>query len=194
MHEDQGGAFPQTVPISKVASSYTEAEFAKWTTRSTWSRSKKITKAYREVTGKPAAATLTIEYQAYLILQSNNRTRIEKKRSKSWFSSSRITRTRSLSCRTCLSIPGYVIKKNFTHGAKHGASERQRMFYKAWEMFQKARQPKHGGTKPFWKYGTRTTNTASPCQKLGALKSTSFSMTNLHWKITPLLQQEGKRS
>ena len=50
--------------------------------------------------GKPAAATLTVEYQAYLILQSNNRTRIAKKRSKSWFSSSRIIRTRSLSCRT----------------------------------------------------------------------------------------------
>ena len=39
------------------------------------------TKAYREVTGKPAA--LTIECQAYLILQSNNKTRIAKKRSRS---------------------------------------------------------------------------------------------------------------
>ena len=46
-----------------------------------------------------------------------------------------------------LSIPGYVIKKNLTHGAKHGASERQRMCYKAMEMLQKARQPKHGGYK-----------------------------------------------
>ena len=44
-----------------------------------------------------------------------------------------------------LSIPGYVIKKNLTHGAKRGASERQRMYFKAKEMFQKARQPKHGG-------------------------------------------------
>ena len=58
------------------------------------------TKAFREVTEKPAAATLTIEYQAYLILQSNNTTRIAKKRTKSSFSSSRITRTSSLSCRT----------------------------------------------------------------------------------------------
>ena len=59
------------------------------------------TKAHRtEVTGKPLAAKLTIEYQAYFILQSNNRTRIAKKRSNSWFSRSRITRTRSLSCRT----------------------------------------------------------------------------------------------
>ena len=46
-----------------------------------------------------------------------------------------------------LSIPGYVIKKNLTHGAKHGASERQRMHNKAKEMLQKARQPKHGGNK-----------------------------------------------
>ena len=46
-----------------------------------------------------------------------------------------------------LSIPVYVIKKNLTHGAKHGASERQRMHNKAKEMLQKARQLKHGGYK-----------------------------------------------
>ena len=46
-----------------------------------------------------------------------------------------------------LSIPGYVIKKSLTHGAKHGASERQRMYNKAQEMLQKARQPKHGDSK-----------------------------------------------
>ena len=40
------------------------------------------TKAYREVTVNPAAATLTIESQAYLILQSNNKTRIAEKQSK----------------------------------------------------------------------------------------------------------------
>ena len=40
------------------------------------------TKAHREVTGKAAAATSTIEYQAYVIIQSNNRTRIAEKRSK----------------------------------------------------------------------------------------------------------------
>ena len=50
--------------------------------------------------GKPAAAKLTTEYQAYLILQSNNRTRIENKVKKNRFRSSRTTRTRSLSCRT----------------------------------------------------------------------------------------------
>ena len=42
------------------------------------------TKAHRtEVTGKLVAATLFAEYEAYLILQSKNRTRIAKKRSKS---------------------------------------------------------------------------------------------------------------
>ena len=41
------------------------------------------TKADREVTEKPAAATLTVECQAYSFLQSNNRTRIAKKRPKS---------------------------------------------------------------------------------------------------------------
>ena len=59
-----------------------------------------ITKAHRKVTEKPTAATSTIEYQAYIIPQSNNRTRIAKKRSNSWFTRSRITRTRSLSCRS----------------------------------------------------------------------------------------------
>ena len=56
------------------------------------------TKAYREVTVKPAEAMSTMEYQAYLIQQSNNWTRIAKKKSRGRFSSSRITRTRSFSC------------------------------------------------------------------------------------------------
>ena len=34
--------------------------------------------------------------------------------------------------------------------------------------------------------------TASLCQKLGGLENRLFSMTNLHWKITPTLQQEEK--
>ena len=45
------------------------------------------------------------------------------------------------------SIPGYVIKESLVRGAKHGASERQRMYYKAKDMLQKARQPKHGECK-----------------------------------------------
>ena len=99
--------------------------------------------------------------------------------------------TKKLDKKNCddLPIPGYVIRKNLTHGVKHGASERQRMYFKAKEMLQKARQPKHGGYKTILGDGTRMTNTASLCQKLGGL-SRLFSMTNLHWKITPVLQQK----
>ena len=42
-------------------------------------------------------------------------------------------------------IPGYVIKKNRSRGAKHGASERQKMYYHAKQKLQKARPGKHGG-------------------------------------------------
>ena len=34
-HEDQGGAIPQSKSVSKVASCFSEAEFAKWTAGST---------------------------------------------------------------------------------------------------------------------------------------------------------------
>ena len=43
------------------------------------------------------------------------------------------------------SISGYVINKNRSRGAKHGASERQKMYYHAKQMLKKARQGKHGG-------------------------------------------------
>ena len=52
--------------------------------------------------------------------------------------------------------------------------------------------PSMVGTKPFWKDGTRITNTTSPWQTLGGLKSRLFSMTNLHWKITPKVQRVRK--
>ena len=42
------------------------------------------------------------------------------------------------------SIPGLVTKKNSSRGPKHGASERQVMFFKAKQMLRKARQKKHG--------------------------------------------------
>ena len=57
------------------------------------------------------------------------------------------------SCGRCLrisrnekrsSIPGYVIKKNNKRGARHGPSERQRMYFKAKEMLHKAGQKNHG--------------------------------------------------
>ena len=42
------------------------------------------------------------------------------------------------------SIPDIVFKKNSSRGPKHGASERQVMFYRAKQMRGKARQSKHG--------------------------------------------------
>ena len=157
-------------------------------------RSGNLDQTDRRAPGGLGASTLTTEYQAYLILQSNNRTRIAEKQSKSWFSRSRVIRThgqhgdlralrnlfqetmprlyyilgnwhrvlfmwnksKTLAIRTkqfdkknydALSITSYVIEKNLIHGAKHGASEWQRMYYKAKEMLQKARQTKHGGHK-----------------------------------------------
>ena len=48
-----------------------------------------------------------------------------------------------------LSIPGYVIKKNPTHGARRGPSMRQCMYYKAHDTLRKARLHKSGGFKTF---------------------------------------------
>ena len=50
------------------------------------------------------------------------------------------------------SIPGFVIKKNSSRGPKHGASERQIMFFKAKEMLKeretaKARRPSNDSRK-----------------------------------------------
>ena len=43
-----------------------------------------------------------------------------------------------------VSIPGCVFKKNNKRGARHGPSERQRMYNKAQEMVHKTGQKKHG--------------------------------------------------
>ena len=67
-----------------------------------------------------------------------------------------------------LSIPGgYVIKKNPHRGAKHGASERQRMYYTAKEMLQKARQPKHGGYKIFMERWHKDDNHRESLSQIG---------------------------
>ena len=46
-----------------------------------------------------------------------------------------------------LSISGYAIKKNPTHGARHGQPMRQCMYFKAHDMLRKARKHKSGGYK-----------------------------------------------
>ena len=66
-----------------------------------------------------------------------------------------------------LSIPGHVIKKNLAHATTHGPSERQRIYCKAKDMLQKARQPKHGGYKTILGKMAKMTNTASLCQIFG---------------------------
>ena len=48
-----------------------------------------------------------------------------------------------------LSIPGYVIKKNPTHGARHGPCMWQCMHCKAHDILRKARLHKSGGYKTF---------------------------------------------
>ena len=66
--------------------------------------------------------------------------------------SNTFTKTRKLDKKNfdALSIADYDIKKNLLRGAKHGASERQRI-YKTKAMLQKTRQPNHGGYKNlFW--------------------------------------------
>ena len=47
--------------------------------------------------------------------------------------------------RDVTSIPRYVIKKNRSRGAEHGASEIQKMYFHAKQMLENARQGKHGG-------------------------------------------------
>ena len=42
-----------------------------------------------------------------------------------------------LNNRDVTSIPGYVVKKNRSRGAKHGPSERQKMYYQAKQMLKK---------------------------------------------------------
>ena len=46
-----------------------------------------------------------------------------------------------------LSIPGYVIKKNTSHGARYGPSMRQTMYFKAHDMLRKGRSNKNGNCK-----------------------------------------------
>ena len=85
----KGVAFPQSKSVSKVASCYTGAEFAKWTTGSTWTRSKKIltTKAHREVTRKLRSGNIDCRIPSIphsTVQQLDNESQ---GKSKSWFSS-----------------------------------------------------------------------------------------------------------
>ena len=70
------------------------------------------------------------------------------------------------------SIPGFVIKKNTSRGPKHGASERQVMFYRMTQMLKKARHGKHGNHPTTFQGGANKKNTES------------------HWRSTILAKRE----
>ena len=76
----------QGMSISKVAACFSGAKIRKVDNRINLIQKQEnamTTNANPKVTVKPVAATLTIESKAYLILQSNNMTRIAEERSKS---------------------------------------------------------------------------------------------------------------
>ena len=100
---EEGGTLPQGFLNAKIATCCSQSEFAQWLTRSTRTRRKNILWPSKRIAGlreKPGATTLTTEYPAYPFVQSNSRTQLAKTKSKGWFSSSRGTRTKNLSCKT----------------------------------------------------------------------------------------------
>ena len=76
-----------------------------------------------------------------------------------------------------------------THEVRRGTYMRQFTCYKSNEM-KKASKHNSGIQKIFCKDVTMMTNTASLCQILGGLRNILFSMANLQWKTTPVLQHE----
>ena len=84
-------------------------------------------------------------------------------------------------------------KINKIRGAKHGLSERQRMFCKAEEMLQKLVNPSMEEIIPYLKDGTKTNNTESLCQNLGGQRSKILlKMTRLPRRTTHTSQQDLK--
>ena len=91
-------------------------------------------------------------------------------------------------------IPDYVIRKNPSHGARHGPTVRQKIYHKSTRHAEESSQAqKVVVAEPFWKDGTMMTNTASLCQILGGLRNRSFNMTQSHWKVIPTWLQERSR-
>ena len=83
-----------------------------------------------------------------------------------------------------VSIPGYIIKKNNKCGARHGPSERQRMYYKAKERCYITRVTRNmENAHPFLRDGSATASTESRCQTLDGLSRKSCYLTDLPWKI-----------
>ena len=85
-----------------------------------------------------------------------------------------------------LSIPGYVIKKNPTHGARHGPSVRQWMYFKAHEMLRKTRSNKNGNCKTVLETWYKDEQYRMSLSDIGWTEEQIKQYdAHLHWKIIP---------
>ena len=74
--------------------------------------------------------------------------------------------------RDVTSIPGYVIKKNSSRGAKHGPSERQKTYHQAKQMLKRPDRESTDATQRYSHDGTPTKNTDCHCMTSGGEKNT----------------------
>ena len=88
--------------------------------------------------------------------------------------------------RDVTSILGYVIKKNSSRGAKHGPSERQRMYNQAKQMLKKARQQKPSFTM------VRQSNVQRLVVCHRVERNTQCFLTESPWRSTSTSSQELK--
>ena len=70
-------------------------------------------------------------------------------------------------------------------GARHGPSERQRIFNKAREMLKRNMDSTH----PFLRDGSATKDTESRCRTMVGTRATPCHLTELSWKIINTSQQ-----
>ena len=89
-----------------------------------------------------------------------------------------------------VSIPGNVIKKNHKRGARHGPSDRQRIYNKAREMLHKAGQKEHGQHSTSMRDGSAAKDSESRGRTMDGRRATSWTLTKLPWKIINTLRQE----
>ena len=76
--------------------------------------------------------------------------------------------------------PGFVIKKNFSSGSKHGQSVRQIMFFKAKEMLEKARQKNMAAIRRYFQGGTNNKDTVGHWRStIPAKKKSCFTIASL---------------
>ena len=88
------------------------------------------------------------------------------------------------------SIPGYVIKKNSSRGAKHGPSERQRIYYQAKQVLKKARQKKHGSHPTILVRWCASETYRTSLSLIGWKEKDICNVTELLWRNISTSQQE----